>query len=523
MPSLTARLPQALLCACLLASLPLKADVGSRLAELTPGVLLVGERIDLPEMLAKLYEGHPSQRLWSPQGLASLNQAIAASADDGLQSRDYYATSLAREELDADTRDLLASAALMRLAYSLRFGKLNPALFDPDWNYSRRLANTDPLQWLRQTIARGEIPISLAAIRPTGDYYVGLRKALARYRAFDEAGGWKALPAGPTLKPGMEDPRIPALRQRLAAEGIATGPGSDDTYDPTLLEAISTFQAQRGLTADGALGAGTLAALNVPVRDRIDNLRLNMERLRWVFRDFTREFVVVNIAGYRAAYVVDGQPRWTGRVIVGKPFRQTPLFKADLQYLEFNPTWTVPPTILKEDMLPKLRHDRALLKQKNLEVVDAEGQVVDPASVDWQRFRYALRQKPGAENALGRVKFMFPNTHAIYLHDTPARELFNRTERAFSSGCIRIERPLDLAEALLDDPKRWNRAALEALVNSERTQRVNLPRRVPVMLMYLTAFPAPDGSIRFQKDFYGRDPARQRALDGPFMLSALDQ
>ncbi len=518
------RLASARLLATLLLLLPclVRADLASVLSEVKTGRAIAGHKIDAPLLLGKLYVGARPQTLWNAQALASLEHAIAEAATDGLQPEDYFASTLARRDLAPAAREVLASEALIRLAYSLRFGKINPRLFDPNWNYSRRLDDTDPIQWLRASIQSGDIAGALHELRPTGPYYKGLRAALAQYRDYAARGGWAALPQGEVLKPGMDDARLPALRKRLRAEGLPAPAAGGTIYDEATVAAVKLFQQRHGLSADGVVGAGTLAQLNVPVAARINTLRLNLERVRWVFHDLGPQFVVVNIAAFQAAFLDHGKRRWVGRVIVGKPFRQTPLFKAEIAYLEFNPTWTVPPTILRQDLLPKIRTDRSTLKQKKLEVLDGQGKVVDPSNVDWQRFHYTLRQQAGPDNALGRVKFMFPNAHSVYLHDTPSRELFAQSERAFSSGCIRIERPLELAEALLNDPGKWNKQTIDAAVGSNRTQRVNLPRKVPVMLMYLTAFPDPQGQIQFRRDVYARDAERLKALDGPFVISAPD-
>ena len=521
-PTLCYRLTSGLLLCGALSALPTPAaatDLATQLAALGRGEPVAGEAIKAPTLIAKLYGAAPT-RLWNAASLASLNTAIAQAPEDGLLVQDYFAKTLSRRDLDPASRELLATEALIRLAYSLRFGKINPALIDPNWNYSRRLDGIDPVTWVRDTVTTGNIPAALAKIRPDGQYYKGLRQALADYRTLAAHGGWQPMTAGTTLKPAMDDPRVPALRARLRAEKLLGAAGQGQHYDAALAASVMNFQRRQGLSADGAVGRGTLAALNVPVAARIATLRLNLERLRWIFRDFSPEFVVVNVAGFNAAYVKQGKTLWLGRAIVGKPFRQTPLFKAQITYLEFNPTWTVPPTILREDMLPKIRTNRHYLQQKNLEVIDGAGRVIDPARVDWQRFTYTLRQKPGPTNALGQVKFIFPNQHSVYLHDTPARELFAQSERAFSSGCIRVEHAMDLAEILLQDPLKWNRATLAAVVAEGRTTRVNLPRKVPVMLLYLTAFPAPDGAIQFRHDLYARDPAPLRALDGALALSA---
>ncbi|HZO09134.1 MAG TPA: L,D-transpeptidase family protein, partial [Myxococcota bacterium] len=209
------------------------------------------------------------------------------------------------------------------------------------------------------------------------------------------------------------------------------------------------------------------------------------------------------------------------RVVVGKPYRKTPIFRSEIRYLVLNPTWTVPPTILRQDVLPAVRRDRSYLAKKKLRVIDASGRVVDPRTVDWAtsasgRFPYQLRQDPGPDNALGRIKFMFPNTHSVYLHDTPARDLFGKAERAASSGCIRVEDPLELAVRLLDDPEQWSRAELERAVASNATRTLNLREPVAVILMYWTLGVDAEGVVSFKPDLYARDATVLAALDGDF-------
>lgn len=293
-----------------------------------------------------------------------------------------------------------------------------------------------------------------------------------------------------------------------------------DHYDAALLAAVEAFQRRHGLAVDGLVGPATREALNVPLATRIEQLRINLERIRWVFRDLADEFVAVNIAAYQASYFADREMQWHARAIVGRPYRQTPVFKDQLTYIELNPTWTVPPTILRHDILPKLRRDPGYLHEQGFRVIDPNSGPVDPANIDWPnmtagRFPYLLRQDPGPKNALGRIKFMFPNAHAVYLHDTPARTLFSQPERDFSSGCIRIEQPLMLATLLLRDNERWSRAALQTAIDSGLTRRIDLPRKVPILLVYLTAFADQNGTIHFRRDIYGRDPAIAAALDGP--------
>jgi murein L,D-transpeptidase YcbB/YkuD len=233
-------------------------------------------------------------------------------------------------------------------------------------------------------------------------------------------------------------------------------------------------------------------------------------------------FVAVNIAGFRVYYIDDDHITWSARAVVGQPYRATPVFRAAMKYLVLNPDWTVPPTILLHDVLPAMHKDPGYLAREHMEVVDYQGRHVDPATLDWSRypgapFPYLIRQLPGPTNALGRIKFMFPNSHFVFLHDTPKRALFDRADRTFSSGCIRVEHPLELAAILLRDNPGWDRAALEAAIATGTTRTVFLQHPVPVLLLYLTVVAFDGGrDFAFYRDVYGRDPRLERALDAPF-------
>lgn len=500
------------------------------LADSAPRLEIAGEPLWSAPVQRALYADANASPRWTPARLAQLRAAITDSAADGLNPADFLAGALTRADAQsAAVREILATEALARLAFTLRYGKANPRRLLPDWNYSRALGSVSPVAWLREAIEDDALPTRLAALRPSGPYYGALRTALAELRTAAAAGSWPVIADGPSLRPGMQDPRVAGLRARL---GSGPSPGMDDpeahdTFDPLLVAAVTAFQHRHGLAPDGVVGPATRAALNVPVARRIDQLRVNLERIRWVFRDLVPEFVAVNIAAFHAAYFVDGNLRWHARAIVGRPYRQTPVFRDRIETIELNPTWTVPPTILREDLLPQLRRDPGLLARKSLRVVDANGRPVAAAGIDWShvsaaRFPYFLRQEPGPDNALGRIKFLFPNPHAVYLHDTPARELFAQPERVFSSGCIRIENPLTLAALLLDEPARWHALSLEAAIASGATQRLKLPREVPIFLLYLTAFPGLDGTLNFRRDVYARDDAVLAALNAPFEGSPPD-
>ncbi len=270
------------------------------------------------------------------------------------------------------------------------------------------------------------------------------------------------------------------------------------------------------------MGQRSLEELNVPVEARIDQIRANLERARWVFRDIEDSYIIADIAGYRLDLVEEGERSWSTNVQVGKPYHATPVFKSRLQYIEFNPTWTIPPGILRNEILPAIRRDTSYLSRNNMSVLTNSGTVVDPATIDWAAtaeggFPYIIRQEPGTRNALGQVKFIFPNKYAVYLHDTPSRGLFARTERAFSHGCIRTQNPFDLAERLLDD-QGWDRARVDSVAESRETARVYLETPVTVMLLYWTAQADADGTVRFRKDLYDRDARIIEGLAEPFRV-----
>ena len=321
---------------------------------------------------------------------------------------------------------------------------------------------------------------------------------------------------GPALELDAVDSRVPVLRRRLTMGGdLADGPeGSAERYDERLEAAVITFQARHGLEADGIVGPRTLEELNVPVEHRVDQLRASLERARWVFRDLVDDLLVVDIAGFKLHLVRDGVEIWSTPVQVGLPYHSTPIFKSQMTYLVLNPTWTVPPGILRRETLPKVREDQGYLVKENMSVIDASGRRIDPATLDWDaRFPYSIRQEPGPNNALGRVKFMFPNPYMVYLHDTPSKSLFGKASRAFSHGCIRVQDPLRLAELLLEGSPEWDRAAIERTLATSKTTTVLLPEALTVMLLYWTAEVREDGTVAFKKDIYNRDPAVIRGLD----------
>jgi L,D-transpeptidase YcbB len=532
-----------------------------------------GDRVVLDEIVAQFYESQQFQPAWQAPGrIDALIATIMDVVSDGLDPTDYHLDALQSYRLDMrmgspltdeDRADLelLATDALVLALYHVYGGKVDPVKLDSQWNYAARPIRAERAnEYLAGILARGTIREALDDVRPKHVWYQRGRERLREYRQIALEGGWPQLPEGPVLKPGMVDARLPILRQRLmvtkdlpatpaAAGGTAKAvpqvtiptfpaesvPATDPAltpvvvtdpalvYDAALAAGVRNFQERHGLTADGVVGPGTRAALNVPVETRIDQIRINLERARWTLHEAKGEFVLVNVAGFDVSYFRDDEPIWSSRVVVGRDSRETPIFRSMITYVVFNPTWTIPPGILVKDKLPELRRNPGALQRMNIRVLDNSGREVDPYSINWNRYGpgrlppFQFRQDPGPDNALGLVKIMFPNPHLVYLHDSPAKSLYERDDRAFSSGCIRVQKPFELAELVLNDPQ-WNQQTMAAVVASKQTRTVNLKKPVPVLVLYWTAQPRPDGQVIFRNDVYKRDAQTLAALNSDFRL-----
>lgn len=540
------RIPS-VLCATLLGLQPLAASAQTQ-ASIDPVIEALRERVEAlsaggklsvegtslsaTPSLATLYELHGFAPFWDSARLAKLLEAVRASATDGLTPTDYHlatlerlAGSVDRTPLEAAQLDLLATDAYTELLYHLYFGKVDPVSIDSRWNFERRqIGESDAVQFVLGAMTTADVASAIDKVRSNHWMYQGMAKALADYRRIESAGGWPTIADGPTLRRGVTDPRVALLRLRLSASrDDPRTPTGGTVFDEDLEAALKRFQVRHLLSPDGAVGSGTRRELNVGVAQRIDQIRANLERARWVLHQRADgEFVIVDVAGFEVRYVRDRAVIWRTRAQVGQPYRQTPIFRSTIDEVVFNPTWTVPPGILGKDILPAVRRDPSYLEKRGLRVIDRNGRPVNQADIDFGRytaatFPFMLRQDPGPNNALGRVKIMFPNPYLVYLHDTPSQALFEREQRAFSSGCIRTERPLELAELLLASPDRWSRAAIDAAVNSGSTRTVRLPKPVPVLILYWTVDLDDQGAMVFKPDPYGRDPKLLRALDRPFL------
>ena len=363
---------------------------------------------------------------------------------------------------------------------------LKPDAFDATADFNTALAQNKLADWV-------------ANLPPPFLRYRALRTALVQYDAIAAHGGWTPIADGPPLKPGMTDPRVVQLRKRLAAENA---PGTMDTespiYDPKLAAIVAAAQARYGLNPDSVVGPGVLKALNVPVETRIAQIADNMERWRWAPRTWPATRVEVNIAGAELAVYDDNRSIMTMKVVVGAPDKQTPMLRSEIHSVVFNPPWNVPTSIATKELLPK-----------GPEYLARKGFTWVSNGAGGQR----LQQKPGPGNSLGRIKFDFENPYGVYLHDTDAKTAFGKDARSVSHGCVRVERPEDLANLLLSTDTRWSPERLDTVLADTTTVRASLAQKMPVMLLYWTVFVAPDGQVNFRDDIYGWDDQLAQLLD----------
>ncbi len=338
-------------------------------------------------------------------------------------------------------------------------------------------------------------------------------RTISMYKQIEKSGGWQRIPDGERLEKGARDPRIALIRKRLMATGDMTASNGDQTlFDDAVFNGIRRFQARQGLEPDGAIGGATVAAMNVPVQQRIHQLEVNLKRLNEVAPTLGRRYVFVNIAGQEVEAVENGKVALRKRVIVGKEDRQTPEYTSRILSVALNPYWNVPQSIAMKDLLPKIRANPRFLDRMGIRVLKGWGDnapEVDASTVDWSdpsvTSRYRLRQDPSRLNSLGTVKINFPNPYAVYLHDTPLKTLFGRGARNFSSGCVRVQEVRDLAAWLLAGRDGWDRARIDATIAGGEHRDVPLAAPVPIYMLYLTAWVGGDGVVSFRDDVYNRD------------------
>ena len=462
-------------------------------------------------------------------------QALERADLEGLRPEDYHLAVIraqldsvrsaagAGEPVDADRLarlDLLLTDAFLLYGSHLLSGRVDPETLHPRWEANRRGA--DLASVLEEALDSRNVARALQRLAPTQDGYRRLREALGRLRALDAAGGWPQVADGPALKRGDAGAAVATLRERLRLEGdLQTKGKAQDSasFDESLDQAVRRFQRRHGLEPDGVVSAATRAELNVSAAARAEQIALNLERWRWLPQDLGRRRILVNIAAQELQVVEDEEVVLSMRVVVGMQYKRTPVFSDTVRYIVLNPNWHVPRSIAVEELIPKVQADPTYLERFGMKLMTTgpNSQEVDPSTIDWtsvraDSFPYRFRQEPGRLNALGRIKFMFPNQYDVYLHDTPSRSLFERAQRDFSHGCIRVEKPMDLATYLMRKNSKWGREAIETALDEGTERTIYLPKPMPIHLLYWTAWADGDGTIQFRTDINALDKSLANAL-----------
>lgn len=483
--------------------------------------IVAGRLLEQPEILSRIYRDRDHEPLWLAGAplqaeVPAVLAAVGESVGHGFPAERYHRNAIEQllraEQGDAQLAlELLLTDAFLSQALHRSRGIVSPPNLDADWQVPQ--ADVDAGGLLAATASgSGSVTEALVPLWPQAVDYTLLLQRRGEILAMGDEMTAQVAP-GPLLKPGDRSDRVLMLKQRLM------GPGDYTTlYDEDLRSEVTAFQFAAGLEADGIVGANTLDVLNASRVSWIDRIDANLERWRWLPRETPATYIRVNIAAYTLRAFENGKPALSMNVIVGQPYRRTPVFTESIKYMVLNPYWNVPFSIAAKDKLPLLQADALAEAQKGYETRPQGSDVFVPVNaIDWgpvtrRSFNYLLRQKPGPQNALGRIKFMMPNPFAVYLHDTPSRELFARQERSFSSGCIRLEQPLALAEWLLGLEGHPRAGRVESLMARQETVTINLKEPVPTYLVYFTAFATDDGDIAFRRDIYGRDRVLVEAL-----------
>jgi murein L,D-transpeptidase YcbB/YkuD len=513
--------------------------LGSEKAESDPSAAF--STIYYRPILSNFYEKREFNPLWTlDSGLTSqADQLIREIEDaelDGLISEDYHFSQLKplvadfkqarlkKQSLDPEKQadiDLLLTDAFLLFSSHLLSGRVIPSAVDSTWLFFNPVSDITLI--LNSNAYSSRIESFFDGLRPANAAYYRLRDALQLYMGIQKKGGWPSIPSGPSLRIGDIHDRVAKMRKRLIITKDIDPPARNvrsAEFDESLMKGVKRFQNRHGIEPDGVAGAATLAAMNVPVEDRIRQMELNMERWRWIPRDLGSRYILVNIADYSLAVVENQTTVLDMRVVVGKAYRRTPVFSEKMKFLVLNPFWNIPIKIAVEDKLPIIRKNPLYLTQQHIKVFEnwsGDAPEINPVIVDWYRlnsnyFPYRLRQDPGPLNALGRIKFMFPNKFAVYLHDTPQRGLFKKASRNFSSGCIRIEKPVELAKYLLQSDPQWPDQKITETIESGVTTVVRIKDPIPVHLLYWTAWVTEKGTVHFGNDIYDRDPPLSKAL-----------
>jgi murein L,D-transpeptidase YcbB/YkuD len=407
-------------------------------------------------------------------------------------------------------------------AFQARISNLIVNDVSTEWVLHR--PDADPIGMVENAALGKSLKQQLQAAIPKAYHYKLLQKELEKYMSIRSDGGWESVFLDRTLKPGSRAEGVASLRDRLLVTRDYTPCDESNeelVYDECLQEAVKRFQARNGLETDGVVGPGTLGVLNKSVDERITTIRLNLDRLKWLNEQQSKRHVIINIPDFHLYFEEDGALIQTMRVITGTPKHPTPIFSDIVEYIVLNPYWNVPKSIIQKEMIPKLLRNPYALSKERIEVYSGWGKdahKVNPASVNWSQYRYSkhmpyrFAQTPGTHNALGKVKFLFPNRFTVYMHDTPTKHLFKKNKRAFSHGCIRLQKPRELLHTFSTFNDNIDFEEAQERLKGKRKKYINLKEKVPIDVVYLTAWVDYDGKLQFRNDVYGYDEMQLKSF-----------
>jgi len=474
------------------------------------------ESIHFQEELSHFYQNRKEHPAWIINGSFTMQgntliRILRDSDQHGLRPDDYHLQIINTmlqslhnlDESETFQLDALLSDAFITYASHLVYGRITPETLGAEWKIEHKKVDFAGL--LRDALSKNAIEKTLERLQPSHPGYNELRQELARYRRIAQTGGWQVIPSGPTIQKGTTGARVDLLRERLVDSGdlVLDNPSVYQSFEDLLEEDIRRFQQNHGLKSDGIVGRDTLAELNVPVEKRIDQIMVNLERFRSLPDNLGERYIALNIPDFELKVIEDQHIVMTIRAIVGRQDWCTPAFlSSEITHVVLNPYWYVPAIIANKEILPMIIKYPSYLKKNRIKVIPQKDG------------SYKLRQEPGPLNALGRIKFVFQNDCGCYLHDTPAKDLFDKFDRAFSHGCVRIEKPLDLAEYLLREDPKWTRDQLAIMIDKGGNPKtIWLPEPVPIYFLYFTAWVEDDGVVNFRKDVYGQDEVLKKRLN----------
>lgn len=491
------------------------------------------ESNNMRRWLAVIYAQTGLQPLWVTKDgpgrkAAALFSVLKNSEMDGLVPEQYNVQRISSlwngrtpaELIDLDT---LLTLSFIMYAHDAQNGRTHSQKNTPALLKAEDTRAFDGVALVETALSSPDMTQFLATLLPSHRYYKNLRAALPHYRNLAAIGGWPPVAPGKSIHPGEQDARIPAIGKRLWIEGFLLSAATDTAvYDEVLVQAVSQFQLRHGLTDDGVIGKATIGAMNISVEEKIKKIILNLERWRWEAHDLGKKYVLVDVAGFTLEEIVDDAVIQEMPIIVGTKEHETPLFSDQIRYIDFNPYWNIPTSIARNEMLVELRKNPQYLTSNHIRLFSdwtSEAREINPLSINWNQVspqkmnQFKLRQDPGKWNALGAIKFVFPNNYNVYMHDTPAQSLFQRCQRAFSHGCIRLSKPLQLAEFLLGGiEKEWTPERIEQVITTGKRTIVQLPTPLPVHITYQTVKSDQDGRISFYTDIYDRDRQLEEIL-----------